>query len=281
MRLSALLCGLVLLLSPLAAMAAASGTARAPVPGTERNQSFDYRSALATSQAAIGNRVGDYALLDSTGKQLSLAGFRGKPMVLSLVYTSCYEICPMTTRYLADIVDKARSALGPDSFTAVTIGFDTATDTPDAMRYFGRKQGIDDRDWHLLSMRSGDVEALTRELGFLYIPAPHGFDHLIQATVIDAEGLVYRQVYGQVFDTPLLVEPLKDLVLGRSQPAQTILSDLVNKVRLFCTTYDPARDGYYFDYSLFIGMAIGALIIVLVSLFLLRELLRHRRSPTT
>lgn len=281
MRLQSSLCGLVLLLSAPAAVAVTSDPALSSIPGTDRNQSFDYRTALATSQAAIGNPLGDYTMLDSTGRQLSLTAFKGKPMVLSLVYTSCYEICPMTTRYLADAVDKARDALGQDSFTAVTIGFDTRADTPAAMRHFASKQGIEDRDWHLLSLRSSEVEALTHDLGFQFFPAPHGFDHLIQATVVDAQGIVYRQVYGQVFDIPLLVEPLKDLVLGRPQPTATILSDLVNKVRLFCTTYDPARDGYYFDYSLFIGLAIGALIIVLVSVFLVRETLLRRRSQST
>ena len=34
------------------------------------------------------------------------------------------------------------------------------------------------------------------------------------------------------------------------------------RIKLFCTTYDPVRDGYYFDYSLFLGMLIGASIII-------------------
>jgi len=99
--------------------------------------------------------------------------------------------------------------------------------------------------------------------------------------VIDAEGRVYRQVYGEVFDTPLLVEPLKELVLGQPRPNQTLLSELINKVRFFCTTYDPARDAYHFDYSLFIGMAIGASIILTGLILLVREVRRGRRSAHT
>ncbi len=274
------MCGLCLMLCPLVVLTVSAEPGLA-TPSPQQAGSFDYQTALAVSQAAIGNQTGDYPALDATGKSLSLAAFRGKPMVLSFIYTSCYEICPMTTRYLGDMVDKARDALGQDSFTAVTIGFDTQTDTPDAMRHFASKQDIDDRGWHLLSMRAGDVESLANEVGFLYYPKPHGFDHLIQTTVIDAQGRVYRQVYGQAFATPLLVEPLMDLVLGRERPEETILADLVNKVRLFCTIYDPSRDGYYFNYSLFIGMTIGALIIVLVSVFLVREILLRRRTQAT
>ena len=115
----------------------------------------------------------------------------------------------------------------------------------------------------------------------MFFTSPNGFDHVVQATVIDADGVIYRQVYGEVFDTPLLVEPLKELLLGRPQPNQSLLSDLINKVRFFCTNYDPASDSYHFDYSLFIGMIIGAVIIILVAAFLVREYRHGKRPPQT
>ena len=97
---------------------------------------------------------------------------------------------------------------------------------------------------------------------------------LIQATVIDADGKVYRQVYGQVFDTPLLVDPLLELVLGRPQPEQSFLSGLSDKIKLFCTTYDPRSDGYYFDYSFFVEIFVGITVIFAVIFFMRRELIK-------
>ena len=93
--------------------------------------------------------------------------------------------------------------------------------------------------------------------------------------------MVYRQVYGQVFETPQLVEPLKQLVFGRPQPAQTFLAELGNRIRLFCTVYDPMRDGYHFDYSLFIGMFIAAVIMLMVVIFIVRELRKHNDIANT
>ncbi|MDH3763453.1 MAG: SCO family protein [Gammaproteobacteria bacterium] len=244
--------------------------ALSPAAGASAEAAFDYDTALATSQAAIGNEVGAHRFTDVDGKRVTLDQFRGKPVVLSMVYTSCYQICPMTTRHLSEVVEKARDALGGDSFEVVMVGFDTPVDTPDAMRFFASKQGVYGENWQLLSTDKQTVEALSRDLGFLYFPSSNGFDHLIQASIIDAEGKVYRQVYGQVFDTPLLVDPLIELVLGRSPPEQPLLAGLVNRVKLFCTTYDPARDGYYFDYSLFIGMLIGATIIGIGGLVVVR-----------
>jgi len=240
-------------------------------------QKFQYKEALKESQNAIGNRLSNFRLTDASGKGLRLHDLHGKPLVLSLIYTSCYQICPMTTRHLSTVVEKARKTLGKDKFSVAVLGFDSQFDNPQAMKHFAKKQGIDEANWHLLSADDKTIASLSKELGFLFFTSPNGFDHLVQATVIDAGGTVYRQVYGEVFDTPLLVEPLKELVLGRPQPDQTLLSELINKVRFFCTNYDPASDSYHFDYSLFIGMIIGAIIIILVLVFLVQEYRRGKR----
>ena len=242
---------------------------------------FDSRRALTISQGAIGNQLGDFQFVSGSGEPVSMASLRGKPLVLSLVYTSCYHICPMTTRHLSKVVEKAREALGADSFNVATVGFDALHDTPETLRQFAKNQGVDGRDWLLLSADEKTVDKLVEQLGFTYIASPRGFDHVIQATVIDGEGRIYRQVYGEVFETPLLVEPLKELVLGRPKPGQPFLSDLLDRIRFFCTTYDPSRDAYHFDLSIFIGMSIGALILILSFLFVGRELMRRRRSAQT
>ncbi|MCP4874463.1 MAG: SCO family protein [Gammaproteobacteria bacterium] len=263
-----LICGL--LLQILVSFNAVTASQSIAAPGADSGQAFDYDEALAQSQGAIGNRLGNHEFVNADGIKLRLDQLQGKPLVLSMVYTSCYQICPMTTRHLSKVVQKAREALGEDSFAVAVIGFDSGVDTPAAMRYFADKQGISDKNWQLLSADKGSIEALTADLGFQYFPSSNGFDHLIQATVIDAEGKVYRQVYGQVFDTPLLVDPLIELVLGRTPPEQRLLANLVSKIKLFCTTYDPVRDGYYFDYSLFLGMLIGGSIIAFGGMVVVR-----------
>jgi len=275
MRFSSLICGLLLLLPSCYSLAAAT---QSPAGVSAGAGPFDYDSALKISQGAIGNQVANYGFTNAAGERLTLEDFRGKPLVVSMIFTSCYQICPMTTRHLSKVVDKARDALGEDSFEIAVIGFDTRVDTPDAMQYFANKQGISHKDWHLLSIADKDIAALSKDIGFIYYPSSNGFDHIIQATIIDADGVVYRQVYGQVFETPMLVDPLIELVLGRPQPAQSFISTLSNKIKLFCTTYDPVRDGYYFDYSLFIGILIGGSIILFTVVALVRERRRSREQ---
>ena len=257
---------------------AAAAAAPASEPTTP---AFDRDQALAISQAAIGRAVGEHRLLRTDGTTVGLAELRGKPLVVSLVFTSCAHICPATTRHLLRAVAEAREALGRDSFRVITVGFDTHRDTPAMMAEFQRRQGVNLAGWEFLAADAATIEALTRELGFLYYPAGGGFDHLIQATVLDAEGTVYRQIYGIDFRIPLLVEPLKELVFD-VRPQQTFYESLSNRIRLFCTVYDPATDSYRFRYSIFAGLAIALALGALALVALLREwrLSRTRTVPS-
>ena len=228
---------------------------------------FDERQALAYSQQAIGRDVGDHRFTDTQGKTVRLSELRGRPVVLGLIYTSCEHVCPLIVENLAHAVAVADKALGPDRFTVLTVGFDTKADTPTRMRDFARAHGIDRRGWHLLSTDATTIERLAAETGFLFAPRAGGFDHLTQTTILDADGRVYRQIYGEDFAAQTLVEPLKELAFG--QPRQAgFFASLTNRVRLLCTIYDPASGRYRFSYAIFIGLAIGAasLLAVLVSI---------------
>ncbi len=236
---------------------------------------FDRGAAYDDSRAAIGNNVGDYRFRDRTGRSIALNSFKGKPLIVSLIYTSCPHFCPMISQSLAQAADIAEEAIGTGSFNIVSIGFDTAADTPARMASFARTQGLDAANWRFLSADRKSVEALARDLGFAYAPSPNGYDHLAQTTIIDAGGKVFHQVYGTRFEPPFLVEPMKDLIFGRASQL-TSLDGLINRVRLFCTVYDPATGRYGFDYSLFIVIGVGSLCLFGVGFVIVRAWLGSR-----
>lgn len=244
-------------------------------------EGYDADAALAISQAAIGRELDGWVLLDSGGAPVDLSGYRGKPLLISMIFTSCYHVCPAITQHLDTAVRKARDALGEDSFAVVTVGFDTAVDTPEAMRLFARSQGVDDPYWAFLSGPEPAVRGLIDNVGFVHFPSPRGFDHINQVTVVDADGRIYRQVYGSAFELPALVEPLKQLVFNRPQADAAAGHALVNRIKLFCTVYDPRSGRYRFDYSLFVGIGVGALILLAAAAWLVTEAARARRRRGT
>jgi len=242
-----------------------------------KGASYSEDEALALSQAAIGRELLDLELTDAVGQPVKLINYAGKPLLVSLIFTSCHHVCPTLTRHLKVAVDAAREALGEDSFNVVSIGFDTANDTPQRMQDFANKQGINEPNWAFLSASAETMERLTENLGFIYFTSPSGFDHITQLTVVDRDGIINTQVYGGAFELPWLVEPLKDIVFNRPQSKHNFFANMVDRVNIFCTVYDPNTGRYHFDYSLFIQIGIGALAILGVFTYLLVEIRRARR----
>lgn len=239
---------------------------------------LDAEVAYEQSQAAIGGLTGDHVLTDHRGQPLPLADLRGRPLVVSLVFTSCATVCPITTDHLRDQIMAARRAVGEDSFAVLTFGFDASGDTPAQLTGFaGTHRLLGLEDWYVASADAATTESFLRELGFSYAASARGFDHVTQTTILDAEGRVYRQVYGETFPLPVLVQPLKELVLG-TVTRSVDPGALWDRINFLCTVYNPLTGAYRFDYGIFFGIFFGGVSLILTGLVVLRLWLERRRA---
>ncbi len=250
-------------------------TATAALADTLNVQRLDPRAVLERSEAVLGRNIGSYTLTDSSGEPLVLASYRGNPLVVSLVYTSCSSVCVATTQHLIDAVGEARRIFGSGEFAVLTVGFDARNDTPARMAQFAAVQGVRLDNWRLASADGGTMSALLRDLGFSYAASAGGFDHITQTTIIDRDGKIYRHVYGDDFPIQMLIEPLKDVVYGTA--ASFTLRGLVDRIKFICTTYDPGAGRYRIDYGLMFGSVIAALSLLVIGGLLLREWRRTAR----
>jgi len=244
------------------------------VPGTV---AFDQSAALRVSQAAVGRTVADYSLLDRAGRPVKLSGYRGKPLLVSFIYTGCFQVCPTTTRALQSAVKTAQDAWGSDQFNVISIGFNQPADSPLALRSFAAQHGIDYPNWEFLSPPAAIVADLARDFGFSYVATPAGFDHLLQVTVVDAQGKIYRQIYGDNFSSNMLGEPLKQLISGAPVADKTSISAILNRVRILCTVYDPITGEYRINNALFLEIAGGLTFLISIIGFFLNEWRQQRK----
>lgn len=249
-----------------------SGTARAAA-----EDRLDPQAAYSASQAVIGRPIGNYLLRDRAGNSVRLSDYRGKPLLVSFIYTACFQACPTDTLLIAKAVSATQDLLGVDAFRIVSIGFNVPFDSPQAMASFSRQRGISARNWEFLSPETNTVSSLTRDFGFTFLATPKGFDHITQLTVVDREGRVYRQLYGKNINAQSLVSVLRDLNHGAPAVPEG-WSGLVTRIRLLCTVYDRDTGGYRADYSLIVGFLVGASILGSVAFMLVREWRRQRRS---
>ena len=241
---------------------------------------LDEKAAFALSQSAIGKRVGDFVLLDREGQPVQLARYRGKPLLVSFIYTACFQVCPTTTRNLQKAVQNTVDVMGADRFNVISIGFNQPFDSPAALKDFARQYGIHLPNWEFLSPAPAIVGELTREFGFSFVATPAGFDHLNQVTMVDAEGTIVRQVYGEKFTAEDLAEPLKVLIAGSAIPREVgTLNEIMERVRIICSIYDPVTGRYRTNYSLYFQFA-GFLTFVGFMIYLSVNFWKNRRRGT-
>ena len=244
-----------------------AGIAQAKVP------TLDQRHALAASQAVVGTVPADFTLLDRLENPRRLAEYRGKPLLVSFIYTGCFTACPIQTRSLHRAVQGLDRLLGPHQFNVVSIGFNLPFDTPSALRAFAAQHRIDYPNWEFLSPHPRQVDELTRAYGFSYVETPAGFEHVVGTTIVDANGRIYGHVYGEEVTAESLGAPLRELLLNApvAEGTKPSFADLLERVRLLCTVYDPETGEYRYDWGLMLEIVGGVGFFLTVGVYLWRE----------
>ncbi|MBK6657978.1 MAG: SCO family protein [Proteobacteria bacterium] len=236
---------------------------------------LDAEAALTASQAVLGSQPADFTLLDTRERPVRLASLRGKPLLVSFIYTGCFTVCPTQTRTLHEAVRGLDRMLGPDQFNVVSIGFNQPFDSPQALGAFAAQHRIDYPNWQFLSPHARIVADLARAYGFSYTETPAGFEHIVGVTVVDANGRIYRQVYGERLNAEALGEPLRELLLSTPVSAAAGSTSLLERVRLLCTVYDPDTGQYRYNWSLLLQVVSGLAFFLTVGIYLWRERRPH------
>ena len=232
---------------------------------------------MRSSQAAVGHAIRDYILRGRDGRPVRLSSYRGKPLLVSFIYTGCFQVCPTTTKTLQKAVSVATDALGANRFNVISIGFNQPADSPQALKSFAAQYGINSPNWNFLSPPAAVVADLARDFGFSFVPTPAGFDHLLQVSVVDAQGRIYRQIYGDDYSADYLIEPLRQLITGAPVTEARSLSAILDQVRLLCSVYDPRTGKYRVSYGLVLEIAGFATFLLWIIWFFLSEWLARRR----
>ncbi|GAB2593903.1 hypothetical protein GCM10027034_28660 [Ramlibacter solisilvae] len=241
---------------------------------------LDAGDAMRASQAVLGRTVADQVLLDREGRAVRLASYRGKPLLVSFIYTGCFQVCPTNTRQLDEAVAALHARFGEGAFRVVSIGFNQPADSPQAMKAFALQHRIDRPDWEFLSAPAAVVPRVTADFGFRYAATTGGFSHVLQVSLLDGDGRIVRQVYGDKPEAQALAQALEPLLAGQSLEPATLgpIEAIVERIRILCTVYDPATGTYRVDYALALEIAGGITFIFFMALYMLNEWWTRRRE---
>lgn len=131
------------------------------------------------------------ALRDQAGHPFALTSLRGHPVIVSMIYASCQQACPITVESIKGIRDAVRARTGHDAPPVVLVSFDPAHDTVAALAMMASMHHVDSPAWRLARPDQGDVRAFAATLGVSYRKRPDGdFDHNVEIVLLDAEGRI-------------------------------------------------------------------------------------------
>lgn len=109
----------------------------------------------------------EFTLQDADGREVGLADFRGKVVVLNFIYTNCPDVCPLHSERIAEIQEMIGPTPMRDLVQFITITTDPANDAPEVMKAYGPAHGLDPVNWVFLT--SGQSQpAATREVAGRY-----------------------------------------------------------------------------------------------------------------
>jgi len=135
----------------------------------------------------------DVNITDQDGAVQSLDTFRGHPVVISMFYATCPNVCPILISTI-QMMERKLPADERAKLRVLLVSVDPETDTPEVLSRVATEHRIDPDRWTLARAAPQDVRKIAAVLRVKYRQLPDGeFSHTSVLTLVDDEGLVRAQ----------------------------------------------------------------------------------------
>ncbi len=162
-------------------------------PAPKKDACCAARDAAAFSKDSLYQA--DAAFTDDAGRPFTLGELRGRPVVLTMFFASCGYACPLLVTDMQALRAKLPAEIR-DQAALVLVSFDTARDTPVALKKYRDDRHLD-AQWMLLHGDDDAVRELAALLGVKYQQETDGmFAHSNLVTLLNAAGEIVHQRSG-------------------------------------------------------------------------------------
>jgi len=214
---------------------------------------------------------------DETGQVVRLGQFfRGKPVVLALVYYECPGLCDLVLNGLSHAMEQISLNVGSD-YEVVTVSFNPQETWQLAgakkANYVEKYQRTGAQaGWHFLTGQKDAIKTLADTVGFHYNwdPVSKQFAHASGILVLTPEGKIARYFYG------IQYKP-RDFRLGLVEASANKIGTPADQVLLFCYHYDPTTGKYGMAITQ-VTRALGTATVLALGAFVFIMLRRERHS---
>ena len=159
----------------------------------------------------------DFTLVDQSGAPFYFKHDSGKYVLVTFVYTSCPDVCPLLTAKFAAI-QRALDEEKHSDYMLLTISTDPGRDTPAKMNAYAQLFKADLRNWRFLSGSHKDLAQVWKDFGVTVRDLGNGqIQHTNLTTLIDRRGVRRVDYYGDKWQEK---EVLRDFRALEGSPAQ-------------------------------------------------------------
>jgi len=153
----------------------------------------------------------EFQLEDQSGRPLALSDLRGKVVLLTFIYSSCADVCPLITASLAALQRRlAPEERGRVFFISITV--EPEMDTPAVLRAYAKRHGADLSSWAFLSGSPKAVREVWQSFGLTVNRRVKGIvDHPGWTLLIDREGMVRYRYLGGILEVETILEDIRKL----------------------------------------------------------------------
>jgi protein SCO1 len=156
----------------------------------------------------VKTAVPDFTLTDQDGRAFRFGNLRGKVVLVTFIFTTCPDFCPLLTAKLTHIQQQLE-AEHQNGYFLLSITTDPDTDKPAVLKSYSQSYKADLRSWAFLA---GDKKSLSKVWDIFGIKVKRLSNGQIQHTgltiLIDRDGLQRVNYYGDRWQEK---EVLKDI----------------------------------------------------------------------
>jgi protein SCO1/2 len=164
-----------------------------------------------------GEAVPDGRFVDQDGKKRAFSGFKGSPLVLTFIYTSCPlpTFCPLMDRHFVTLQNALKQDPALKNVRLVTVSFDPITDTPAVLKHHARTLNADLTRWTFLTGDRDDVDQFASRFGVSITRSMTNaldISHNLRTALIDADGKLVKVYTGNEWSPDQIIAELKPIV---------------------------------------------------------------------
>jgi protein SCO1 len=174
------------------------------------------RPETAVAMPGIGEEVPDFKLINQDTAQIHLAQYRGRPLLLTFIYTRCPlpDYCPRTSRNFSEVYRALKSiAKAGQKPHLLTVSFDPEYDTPAVLREYARRH-MNPPDFGAWEFATGSPEAIkniTGYFGLIYRKESGQITHSLVTALIGADGKLKQMFQGNEWTPGQVLKALQTL----------------------------------------------------------------------